>query len=137
MYRYIKYLFVLCVLSVFVASCSDDTDFSSNPDLRLSFSSDTISFDTLFTETGSPTSSFLVFNRNGSSLKISDVRLGGGSSSPFRVNVDGQHGYDIRDVDVRRKDSIFVFVNVAADLGFLLYRTCKKGALALYCKVKK
>ena len=115
MYRYIKYLFVLCALSVFVASCSDDTDFSSNPDLRLSFSSDTISFDTLFTETGSPTSSFLAFNRSGSSLKISDVRLGGGSSSPFRVNVDGQHGYDIRDVDVRSKDSIFIFVNVALD----------------------
>lgn len=32
---------------------------------------------------------------------------------------------------------VFVFINVAADLGFLLYRTSKKGVLALYRKVKK
>lgn len=32
---------------------------------------------------------------------------------------------------------IFVFINVAGDLGFLLYRACKKGVLALYRKAKK
>ena len=102
-------------MSVFVAACSDDADFSSDPALRLEFSSDTISFDTLFTEIGSPTASFLVFNRNSSSLKINSVELGGGASSPFRVNVDGQYGNDIRDVEIRKNDSIFVFVNVSLD----------------------
>ena len=102
-------------MSVFVAACSDDADFSSDPALRLEFSSDTISFDTLFTEIGSPTASFLVFNRNSSSLKINSVELGGGASSPFHVNVDGQYGNDIRDVEIRKNDSIFVFVNVSLD----------------------
>lgn len=32
---------------------------------------------------------------------------------------------------------LFVVINVAADLGFLLYRACKKGVLALYRKAKK
>ena len=32
---------------------------------------------------------------------------------------------------------LFVVVNVAADLGFLLYRGCKKGVTAFYRKVKK
>lgn len=32
---------------------------------------------------------------------------------------------------------LFVIVNVAADLGFLLYRGCKKCAVALYRKAKK
>lgn len=32
---------------------------------------------------------------------------------------------------------IFVFINVAADLGFLVYRLCKKGVLSLCRKVKK
>lgn len=32
---------------------------------------------------------------------------------------------------------VFVFINVAADLGFLVYRLCKKGVLALCRKVKK
>ena len=115
MKRNLKYIIVSLLLSVFVAACSDDADFSSDPALGLEFSGDTISFDTLFTEIGSPTASFLVFNRNGSSLKISNVALGGGASSPFRVNVDGQYGSDIRDVEVRKNDSIFVFVNVLLD----------------------
>ena len=115
MNRKIKYILVSLLVSVFVVACSDDADFSSDPSLRLEFSGDTISFDTLFTEIGSPTASFTVFNRNGSSLRVNSVALGGGDSSPFRVNVDGQYGNDIRDVEIRKNDSIFVFVNVALD----------------------
>ena len=111
----IKYLFTLLILSVFVAACSDDADFSSDAGLHLHFSSDTITFDTLFTETSSSTASFLVYNRNGSSLRISTVKLGGGDVSPFRVNVDGQYGDNISDVEVRKGDSIFVFVDVNLD----------------------
>ncbi len=111
----IKYLFTLLILSVLVAACSDDADFSSDAGLRLQFSSDTITFDTLFTETSSATVSFLVYNRNGSSLRVSRVALGGGDASPFRVNVDGQYGNNISDVEVRKGDSIFVFVDVNLD----------------------
>ena len=111
----IKYLFTLLLLSVFVAACSDDADFSSDAGLRLQFSSDTITFDTLFTETGSSTAYFLVYNRNSSSLRISNVKLGGADASPFRVNVDGQYGNNISDVEVRKGDSIFVFVDVNLD----------------------
>lgn len=111
----IKKIFAYLVLSVFIAACSDNTDFSSNPELRLDFSNDTISFDTLFTEIASPTASFLVFNRNSSSLKISNVRLGSGTSSSFRVNVDGQYGENINDLEIRKQDSLFVFVEVILD----------------------
>ena len=105
----------MLTLSVFVVACNDDTDFSSNPADRLTFSSDTISFDTLFAETTSSTTMFLVHNRGGSSLRVSSVELGGGADSPFRVNVDGQHGNNIQSVEVREKDSIFVFVDVNLD----------------------
>ena len=115
MNKKIKYLFTLLILSVFVAACSDDADFSSDTGLHLQFSSDTITFDTVFTEIGSPTASFLVYNRNSSSLRVSRVELGGGDSSPFRVNVDGQYGNNISDVEVRKGDSIFVFVDVKLD----------------------
>ena len=105
----------MLLLSVFVAACSDDADFSSDAGLRLQFSADTISFDTIFTQAGSPTASFLVHNRNSSSLRVSRVELGGGDSSPFRVNVDGQYGNNIGDLEVRKNDSIFVFVDVNLD----------------------
>lgn len=105
----------MLTLSVFIVACDDDTDFSSSPTHLLRFSNDTITFDTLFAETTSFTASFLVHNRNGSSLRISSVALGGGAGSPFRVNVDGQHGNNIRNVEVRENDSIFVFVDVNLD----------------------
>lgn len=115
MNRIIYNLIIIFTLSVFVVACNDDTDFSSNPADRLTFSSDTISFDTLFAETTSSTTMFLVHNRGGSSLRVSSVELGGGADSPFRVNVDGQHGNNIHSVEVREKDSIFVFVDVNLD----------------------
>ena len=115
MKKALRYLITLTILSVFVAACSDDADFSSAPTLRLQFSSDTISFDTLFTETASSTASIIVYNRNNSSLRVDNVSLGRGTESPFRVNVDGQHGDNIRDVEIRKNDSIFVFLEVTLD----------------------
>ena len=112
MSKKIKYLFTILLLSVLVAACSDEADFSSDAGLRLQFSTDTIAFDTIFTQTGSPTASFLVYNRGGSSLRVSNVARGGGDASPFSVNVDGQYGNDITDVEVRKGDSIFVFVGI-------------------------
>ncbi len=105
----------MLILSALFAACSEVADFSSDRGLLLQFSSDTIAFDTIFTETGSPTASFLVSNKNGSSLRINSVQLGGGDASPFRVNVDGQYGSNISDIEVRKGDSIFVFVDVKLD----------------------
>ena len=115
MNKILYHILIAFTLSVFIVACDDDTDFSSSPTHLLQFSSDTITFDTLFTETTSFTASFLVHNRNGSSLRVSSVMLGGGADSPFRVNVDGQHGNNIRDVEIGEEDSVFVFVDVNLD----------------------
>lgn len=107
-------VFVL-VLS-FLVSCDDkDDDFSSNPNLRLEFSSDTVSFDTVFTSFGSATKRLKVYNRNSQSLTISSVELAGGEKSPFRMNVDGVGGNSVYDVDILRKDSAYLFIEVTID----------------------
>lgn len=105
-----KILFLLLTSVLLVVSCSEDADFSSSPDLRLEFSCDTLSFDTLFTTVGSPTGIMKVYNRNGSSLRIASVSLAGGGTSGFRINVDGQHSDYISDLEIRKNDSIYVFV---------------------------
>ena len=110
-----RVLYIFILLSAFLASCSEDADFSSNPSLHLEFSSDTISFDTLFTEVGSPTAKFVVRNRNKNALRISDVRLVSGGESGFSVLVDGQYGSLMRDLEIRAKDSIFVLASVNLD----------------------
>lgn len=101
------------LLSVILVSCNEDADFSSNPSLRLEFSCDTVSFDTLFTQKNSPTAMFVVRNRNKEALRISDVRLASGGQSGFSILVDGQSGNMMRDLELRAKDSLFVLAQVS------------------------
>lgn len=96
-------------------SCMDERGFSTSPEHRLSFSSDTIAFDTLFTEVSSATNAFLIYNRHSYDLRISELSLSGGDSSPYRVNVDGMSGTDFHDVMLRGGDSMYVFVEVTVD----------------------
>lgn len=112
MKRVFYYIFLL---SVFLVACSEEADFSSSPTLRLEFSCDTLSFDTLFTQKNSPTAMFVVRNRNNKSLRIGDVRLASGGSSGFSILVDGQYGSAMRDIELRAKDSLFVLAQVHLD----------------------
>ena len=94
------------------SSCIDEVRYSSDPRQHLSFSADTIAFDTLFTDVGSITGALQVYNPGDAHLLLSDVRLAGGWESPFRVNVDGQYGVQFSDVELRAGDSLYVFVEV-------------------------
>lgn len=108
-------LLYISLISVFLVACNEDADFSSSPSLRLEFSCDTVSFDTLFTEVMSPTAKFVVRNRNENALRISSVQLSGGAASSFSVLVDGQYGSLMRDLEIRAKDSIYVLASVSVD----------------------
>ncbi len=100
------------MFSVIIVACNDDDDFSSSADLRLSFSCDTISFDTIFTTVASSSNGAMVYNRNGKSLRISSVELLSGGESGFRILVDGQYGTYMRDFEIRSKDSLYLFCEV-------------------------
>lgn len=106
-------LLYISLISVFLVACNEDADFSSSPSLRLEFSCDTVSFDTLFTEVMSPTAKFVVRNRNENALRISSVQLSGGAESSFSVLVDGQYGSLMHDLEIRAKDSIYVLASVS------------------------
>lgn len=108
--RYIGFLLLASVL--LVVSCDEEAAFSSDPSLRLQFSCDTICFDTLFTTIGSPTATMNVYNRNKSSLRIADVSLVSGGKSGFRVNVDGQYSSSIQNLEIRKNDSLYVYVEI-------------------------
>lgn len=108
-------LLYISLISVFLVACNEDADFSSSPSLRLEFSCDTVSFDTLFTEVMSPTAKFVVRNRNENALRISSVQLSGGAESSFSVLVDGQYGSLMHDLEIRAKDSIYVLASVSVD----------------------
>lgn len=104
-----------------MASCSDDDSFSSSPSRLLTFSADTVKLDTVFSNVPSTTRSLWVFNHSGDGLRCQSVRLARGGNSGFRVNVDGvylgeEQNYETRDVEVRNKDSIRVFVELTSPI---------------------
>lgn len=96
-------------------ACNDGDHFSSDPDLRLSFSTDTVRFDTIFSTIGSTTRQLKVYNRNSNSLSIQKIELMNPSNSGFRINVNGERGTTFSDIDILKKDSMFVFVEVTVN----------------------
>ena len=111
-------LFILSILLAFVA-CSDDDSFTTSTSARLSFSADSVKMDTIFSNVGSRTYDFWVYNRNDNGLRLQSVRLLQGNQTGFRVNVDGSYldntlGSVVTDLEVRKGDSIRVFVELTA-----------------------
>lgn len=101
-------MLLLSLVGLFTA-CIDDS-FTTSPNDVLEFSSDTINFDTIFTDEGTATRSLKVFNRSDKSLRISLISLGKGENSGFVVNVDGLSGTSFNDTELRGNDSLFIFI---------------------------
>ncbi len=110
-----SFICLLIISAIFIfPSCKKDRLLTDNQ-YRLSFSSDTLTFDTVFTTLGSTTKSFKIINNNSGKLNISNIRLGGGEQSNFRLNIDGEPGNEAKNLEVNGKDSMYVFVAVTVD----------------------
>ena len=110
--------YALCITccALFTA-CEDDDNFSSSSGLTLTFGTDTLKMDTVFSRSASSTYSFWVYNHNSEGLRLSSVRLSRGNQTGFRVNVDGSYldnsnGSQVNNLEIRRNDSILVFVEL-------------------------
>ena len=101
-------------LLVITVSCKKEK-FSNDSGDKLSFSVDTLKFDTVFTTLGSTTKRILIYNQNPGTINISKIQLRGGSSSIFRMNVNGQPGTQFNNIEILGNDSMFVFVEVTVD----------------------
>ncbi|HNK90485.1 MAG TPA: hypothetical protein PKN63_07985, partial [Chitinophagales bacterium] len=103
-----------------IISCKKDKNFSVN---TLSFSNDTLKFDTVFTTLGSTTKFMTIKNNEHKAIKIEELKLS--NPSNYRINVDGDTGTIFRDIIIPANDSIYVFVEVtinpnSANLPFVL-----------------
>ncbi len=119
----------VAILAVIFFSCKKK-GFITSPDALLQTSIDTLHFDTVFTTTGSTTRFFKIINVNDQKLKLSNVQLMGGASSPFKLNVDGTPGINFNDIEIDRNDSIYAFVTVfinptSANLPFIVRDSIK------------
>lgn len=113
LYSVISWIGLMALLLGYLQSCQKiEFDTGSSVDLR--FSTDTLTFDTVFTQVGSTTRYFKIYNDGDKFARVDEVRLGG-ESSVFRINVDGYQGPVIRDLEIPPEDSVYVFVEVTVD----------------------
>lgn len=95
-----------------ITSCKKPINFSGG---NLSFSADTIVYDTVFTTVGSTTKILKIYNEDSKTLQIDQIELVGGANSPFRINVDGLSGTNFSGIELEANDSLFIFVEVTID----------------------
>ena len=107
--RLFIYVTLAMASGVALQSCIEDGISSSSAD-QPAFSTDTVRMGTLFTLDASPTHRFTVYNRADKGISISSIAFADDEAGIFRLNVDGMAGKRFDNVEIRAKDSIFVFV---------------------------
>jgi len=99
----ITVMIVVFFLATIASSCKKNLIYSKG---NLAFSKDTVVFDTVFTTIGSTTKRLKIYNRSSSTVRISEIELMGGASSPFRINVDGLQGRSFANIEMEGRDSL-------------------------------
>lgn len=110
MHRIIVFFFI----GSFLTACRKDILFTSSPDAKLLFSTDSVFFDTVFTSLGSTTARIKVFNTHKKAVRISEIRLYG-SDSFYEININGQPAPYLENIELEGGDSLSVFVKVTID----------------------
>jgi hypothetical protein len=112
--QFIILLLCTALFTVLIA-CNKKDKVDTNPSMTLRFSTDTIFFDTVFTTIGSVTQKLLVYNNNDNKVKVTSIRLAGGSQSFYKINIDGTPATSISDLEIPGHDSIYIFIRVTID----------------------
>lgn len=110
-----KFLATAFLISIlFFFSCRKDS-FISSPDAKVTITADTLKYDTLFVTAGSIYQTFKIINENDQKLLVSTIKLMGGTSSAYKMNVDGVAGPQFSNLEINSNDSLYVFVQVNVD----------------------
>lgn len=106
----------LLILSLFTsflfAACNKDEEITFDANAKLAFSTDSVLFDTVFTSIGSSSRRLKISNPNEAAIILSNIKLSGGNTSAFSLNINGQPLAEINNLKLNGTDSINVFVKV-------------------------
>jgi hypothetical protein len=107
-----KLQYIIIVIATLCMAC----DPLANPRHgSITFSSDTLYFDTVFTTIGSSTLELRARNASNGPLLIDRIWLAGGDESPFRININGNPSSSVENLTIAAGDSIFIFADVEVD----------------------
>ena len=115
------YFVISFFVLIFWSSCRQDFEFIPSTG-QLSFSKDTVYFDTVFSNIGSSTYTLKVYNNSDDDILIPSLKLSKGQTSKYRMNVDGMLGTgtlvgkEFENVELLAQDSMFVFIETTIDI---------------------
>ena len=108
-----KRIVYIVLLALGMVACQQDI-VSDDPTLQLSFSHDSVLFDTVFTEMGTSTKCVMVYNRNKNAIEIAQVQMQSGKY--FHINLDGENAIEkLKNITLRGGDSLYLFVRAHID----------------------
>jgi len=90
----------------------EEEEITFDPEAILTFSTDTLFFDTLFTDTVSFTKRLRVFNPQENAVNIASISLASGGNSIYDLYVNGIKGKQFPDQLILGKDSLLILVEV-------------------------
>jgi hypothetical protein len=113
----LRHLFPLLVcLGILAYACDPiEEEITADQNAKLTFSRDTVIFDTLFSSVTSITKRLLVFNPNKNAVNISRLYLGLRNISEYSIIVNGEESDEIRDEVILGNDSLLILINVKAN----------------------
>lgn len=104
---------LVVILSVFFTSCRKENTYLEDGGI-VTFSTDTIFFDTVFTALKSSTRIVKVYNSENTAIRV-NVQLKELDNSSFRINVDGKLGVKADEIKILANDSATIFINALID----------------------
>ncbi|MCQ2342831.1 MAG: right-handed parallel beta-helix repeat-containing protein [Paludibacteraceae bacterium] len=108
-----RHLSILLLLVPVFISCREQR-LTGDESAQLTFSDDTVSFDTIFTSFGSSTRRVIIYNDNPNAVCIERVWWQRGQH--FFANIDGENNPEMwQDIRINGGDSIFLFLRAQID----------------------
>lgn len=113
------------VFLILLSTCRKGERITTDRNAKLSFAKDSILFDTIFTSIGSTTKRIKLVNKNIDAINIDEIKLSGGTSSPFSININGENATNKNNLILNGQDSLNLFIKVtinpnAKNLAFLI-----------------
>lgn len=111
--HYIGLFLILSIGFGLITSCRTEDEFTTDQ-VTLRFSTDTVMFDTVFSQSGinqpmSITKQLWVVNTNEKAIKV-NIRLKGNGYGIYKLNIDGLPANAVSDKEIRGNDSIVIFI---------------------------
>ncbi len=111
--KWFAWIFAIGLFAILLSACRED-NFYDGGNAMVTTSLDTLTFDTVFTEIGTTTKFFKIYNQEDATIIIDQIALAD-PSGIFRLNVDGTPSQEVNNIQIAAKDSIYVFVEATID----------------------